>query len=50
MQMVLRKLESSQERLRLKKLLCESREKAKKKGFSEREIQELIEKTRKMAE
>lgn len=45
---ILRKLELSQERIRLKKLLSESRGKARKVGFTEREIEELIEKTRKV--
>jgi len=35
---VLRKLELSQERLRLKKLIRESREKARRVGFSEKEV------------
>jgi len=47
---VLRKLELSKERLRLKDLIQRSRKKASKVGFSEKEIQELIEKTRKVAE
>lgn len=44
---VLRKLEVSEERLRLKRLLAQSREKAKKVGFSVREIQKLLEASRK---
>jgi AbrB family looped-hinge helix DNA binding protein len=44
---VLRRLELSQEKRRLKFLLQESRKKAQTSGFSEREIQELIRKTRK---
>lgn len=44
---VLRKLELSQERLRLKKLIQESREKARKSGFSEEEVTRLIRETRK---
>jgi AbrB family looped-hinge helix DNA binding protein len=46
---VLRKLELSQERLRLKKLIKESRRKAKR-GFTEREVQRLIQQTRKATE
>lgn len=44
---ILRKLELSDERLRLKKLVRKSREKARKSGFSEKEIERLVEKTRK---
>ena len=44
---VLRKLELSEERLRLKRLLARSREKAEKLGFSEREIQKLLDSSRK---
>jgi AbrB family looped-hinge helix DNA binding protein len=47
---VLRKLELSQERLRLKKLIRDSREIARKGGFSEREVQNLIRETRKAIE
>jgi AbrB family looped-hinge helix DNA binding protein len=47
---VLRKLELSQERLRLKKLIRESREKARKGGFSEGEVTKLIRETRKANE
>ena len=47
---VLRKLELSQERLRLKKLIRESREKARRAGFSEEEVAELIRETRKASE
>ncbi len=47
---LLRKLELSQERLRLKKLIRESREKAKKSGFNEGEIEKLIQETRKATE
>ncbi len=47
---LLRKLELSQERLRLKKLIRESREKAKKSGFTEGEIEKLIQETRKATE
>ena len=43
---VLRKLELSEERLRLKRLLARSREKAEKLGFSEREIQKLLDSSR----
>jgi len=45
---VLRRLELSQERSRLKTLLQESRKKAQKSGFTDREIEELIHKTRKV--
>lgn len=44
---ILRKLELSQERLRLKRLIKESRERASKAGFSEREVEHLIRETRK---
>lgn len=44
---VLRKLELSQERLRLKRLLARSREKARKVGFSQEEIEKLLESSRK---
>ena len=44
---ILRKLELSQERLRLKRLIKESRERASKAGFSEQEVQRLIRETRK---
>lgn len=47
---LLRKLELSQERLRLKKLIKESRDKAKKRGFSEREVERLLQQTRKVTE
>ena len=47
---ILRKLELSQERLRLKKLLRESAEKARRVGFSEAEVEKLIRETRKIAE
>ena len=47
---ILRKLELSKERLRLKRLVRESREKARKFGFSGKEIERLIEKTRKVSE
>ena len=45
---VLRRLELSQERVRLKTLLQESRKKAEKSGFTDRGIEELIHKTRKV--
>jgi AbrB family looped-hinge helix DNA binding protein len=44
---ILRKLELSQERLRLKRLIKESRERASKSGFSEQEVANLIRETRK---
>jgi AbrB family looped-hinge helix DNA binding protein len=47
---VLRKLELSEERLRLKKLIRESRAKARKSGFSEEEVAKLIRDTRKAIE
>jgi AbrB family looped-hinge helix DNA binding protein len=47
---VLRKLDLSQERLRLKKLIRESREKARKSGFTEEEVAKLIRETRKADE
>lgn len=43
---VLRKLELSQERLRLKTLIGESREKARKSGFTKAEIERFIHETR----
>ncbi len=46
---ILRKLELSQERLRLKKLIKESSDKARKSGFTEKEVEKLIEKTRKVS-
>lgn len=46
---ILRKLELSQERLRLKKLIRESSEKSKKSGFTEAEVERLIEKVRKVS-
>jgi len=45
---ILRKLELSQERLRLKQLLTKSREKAERAGFSRKEIERLIESSRKV--
>ncbi len=47
---ILRKLELSQERLRLKRLIRESSGKARKSGFTEKEVEKLIEKTRKVSE
>lgn len=47
---ILRKLELSQERLRLKRLIRESREKARRRGFTEEEIAKLIRDTRKTTE
>ncbi len=44
---VLRKLELSQERLRLKRLIKESRSKARKSGFTGKEVERLIRETRK---
>jgi len=46
---ILRKLELSQERLRLKKVIKESSDKARKSGFTEKEVEKLIEKTRKVS-
>ncbi len=46
---ILRKLELSQERLRLKKVIKESSDKARKSGFTEKEVEKLIEKTRKLS-
>lgn len=45
---VLRKLEVSQERLRLKRLLAKSREIAQKRGFSQEEIDKLVESSNKV--
>jgi AbrB family looped-hinge helix DNA binding protein len=45
---VLRKLELSQERMRLKRLIRYSQEKARKFGFTEREVEKLIQETRKV--
>jgi AbrB family looped-hinge helix DNA binding protein len=47
---VLRKLELSQERLRLKKLIRDSQKKARKGGFTEEEVTKLIRETRKSTE
>ena len=46
---VLRRLELNQERARLKTLLQESRRKAEKLGFTEREIREFIHQSRNAA-
>jgi len=46
---VLRKLELFKERLRLKRLLARSREKARKVGFSQEEIEKLLEYSKKAA-
>jgi AbrB family looped-hinge helix DNA binding protein len=46
---VLRKLELSHERLRLKRLIGEFRAKARKLGFTEKEVEKLIQKTRKVS-
>ena len=45
---VLRRLEMNDERVRLKNLLQESRRKAEKSGFTQREIQEFIRQSRKV--
>ena len=45
---ILRKLELSQERLRLKRIIGESRAKARKSGFTEKEVEKLIQETRKV--
>jgi AbrB family looped-hinge helix DNA binding protein len=45
---VLRKLELSQERMRLKRLIRYSQEKARKFGFTESEVEKLIQETRKV--
>jgi AbrB family looped-hinge helix DNA binding protein len=45
---VLRKLEVSQERLRLKQLLRKSREIARKTGFSQQEIEKLVQSSNKV--
>ncbi len=47
---VLRKLELSQEKLRLKRLMTEARARAKKSGFTQKEIHELIQATRKTSD
>ena len=46
---VLRRLESNQERAKLKAVLQESRRKAEKVGFTEREIREFIHQSRNAA-
>ena len=46
---VLRKLELSQERIRLKQLLENSRKKAQRVGFTEKEIDRLIQSVRKVS-
>lgn len=45
---VLRKLEVSEERLRLKQLLLKARQKAEKIGFSQAEIERMLESSRKV--
>lgn len=45
---VLRRLELSQEKIRLKKLLEKSRKKAKSVGFTEKEIEKLVQSVRKV--
>ena len=47
---ILRKLQVSEEKLRLKQLLAEARVSAKKRGLSEREIERLIHAVRKVSE
>lgn len=47
---VLRKLQLSEEKARLKQLLAEARRSAKKRGLSEREIERLIHAVRKIRE
>lgn len=47
---ILRKLELSQERLRLKRLIRETREKARRRGLTEEEVAKLIRDTRKTTE
>lgn len=47
---VLRKLELSKERMRLKQLLEKSRAKAEKAGFTEKEIDRLIHSYRKVSQ
>jgi AbrB family looped-hinge helix DNA binding protein len=46
---VLRRLELNEEKARLKHLLAESRDRAEKIGFSEREIERFIRETRKVS-
>lgn len=47
---VLRKIQVSEEKLRLKQLLAEARVSAKKHGLSEREIERLVHTVRKVSE
>ncbi len=47
---VLRKLELSQERLRLREMIRKSRESARKHGFTEKEVEKLVRETRKLTE
>jgi len=47
---ILRKLQVSEEKLRLKRLLAKARVSAKKHGLSEREIERLIHAVRKISE
>jgi AbrB family looped-hinge helix DNA binding protein len=47
---ILRKLQVSEEKLRLKQLLAEARVSAKKHGLSEREIERLVHAVRKVSE
>ena len=47
---ILRKLQVSEEKLRLKQLLARARVSAKKRGLSEREIERLIHAVRKVRE
>jgi len=46
---VLRKLELSEEKIKLKQLLDEFRKKAEKAGFTAKEVEEFIHQTRKVA-
>ena len=47
---ILRKLQVSEEKLRLKQLLAETRVSVKKQGLSEREIERLVHAVRKVSE
>ena len=47
---ILRKLQVSEEKLRLKQLLAETRVSVKKQGLSEREIERLVHAVRKVTE
>jgi len=47
---ILRRIELSKERMRLKELLKQSRQKAQKVGFTEKEIDRLIHLMRKISE